>query len=229
MDHGIYDKRNYPIVDVQEGYGEWAHTYEQDVLDEMDLQLFNTLQSVDWSAQKLILDLACGTGRIGIWLKEHTDATLDGLDITPEMLEQARRKTVYRNLYQASVTDTELEDAAYDLCTQSLADEHLPDLKSLYKEAARITQLEGYFVLVGFHPQFIMAGMPTHYDRTPDDQITIRTYVHLFSHHVQAANEAGWTLREMHEVLVDDAWLEKKPKWQKYYGLPISFVMVWQK
>ena len=24
MDHGIYDKRHYPIVDVEQGYGEWV-------------------------------------------------------------------------------------------------------------------------------------------------------------------------------------------------------------
>lgn len=145
------------------------------------------------------------------------------------MLAQAREKSVYRNLHQATVTNTSLADATYDLCTQSLADEHLPDLKPLYEETARITKPEGYFVLIGFHPQFIMAGMPTHYDRTPEEQITIRTYVHLFSHHVQAAHQSGWALREMHEVLVDDVWLDKKPKWKKYYGLPISFALVWQK
>lgn len=81
MEHTIYDKRNYPIVDVQEGYGEWARTYEQDVLDEMDLQLFHTIESVDWKMQQTILDLACGTGRIlatktypstDRWLGHHT-------------------------------------------------------------------------------------------------------------------------------------------------------------
>ena len=39
MDHSIYDKRRYPIVDVREGYGAWVHTYEQTVQDEMDLRL----------------------------------------------------------------------------------------------------------------------------------------------------------------------------------------------
>jgi hypothetical protein len=38
VDHSIFDKRRYPIVDVPEGYGEWARTYEQTVEDEMDLR-----------------------------------------------------------------------------------------------------------------------------------------------------------------------------------------------
>lgn len=47
MDHAIFDKRKYPVVEVTEGYGEWVHTYEQTVQDEMDLRLLDRLQKVD--------------------------------------------------------------------------------------------------------------------------------------------------------------------------------------
>ena len=90
MDHSIYDKRKYPIVDVRTGYGEWVWTYEQTVQDEMDLRLLDGLQTVDWVVQQLVLDLACGTGRIGKWLKGKCSAVIDGVDLTPEMLEGAR-------------------------------------------------------------------------------------------------------------------------------------------
>lgn len=227
MNHSIFDKRNYPVVDVQQGYGEWSQTYEQDVLDEMDLRLFDRVQAVDWTAQHHILDLACGTGRIGVWLSENTSAAVDGVDITPEMLAKAQAKAVYRTLNQASVTETSLPDAHYDVCVQSLADEHLPDLRPLYKEVARLTKAEGYFVIVGFHPQFMMGGMPTHYDSASGEPLTIQTYVHLFSDHVKAAHAAGWTLLEMDEGLIDEDWIAKKPKWQSQFGQPISFSMVW--
>ena len=229
MNHSIFDKRNYPVVDVQQGYGEWSQTYEQDVLNEMDLRLLNRLQSVDWKEHQSILDLACGTGRIGVWLRERTSAPIDGVDITNEMMDQAREKNVYRDLHLASVTETGLSDATYDLCIQSLADEHLPDLKPLYQEVARITQPEGYFVIVGFHPHFMINGIPTHYDRADGESATIQTYVHLLSDHVKAAYASGWTLLEMDEGLIDEDWVAQKPKWQKYYGQPISFAMVWQR
>jgi SAM-dependent methyltransferase len=228
MDHSIYDKRKYPIVDVREGYREWARTYEQIVQDEMDLCLLDGLQTIDWSSLQSVLDLACGTGRIGVWLKARTSAAIDGVDITPEMLDTARSKGVYRTLRLADVSNTGLPAGAYDLCTQSLADEHLPDLRPLYREAARVTRPGGRFVIVGYHPQFLMAGVPTHFDRAPGEPVTIRSYVHLLSDQVNAAHAAGWTLREMDEGLIDDAWLQKKPKWEVYSGLPVSFVMVWQ-
>jgi hypothetical protein len=33
----------------------------------------------------------------------------------------------------------------------------------------------------------------------------------------------------MEEGLIDDDWLKKKPKWKSYFGLPISFAMVWRR
>jgi SAM-dependent methyltransferase len=228
VEHSIFDKRRYPIVEVSEGYGEWVRTYEQTVQDEMDLRLLDRLQTVDWSAPRSVLDLACGTGRVGAWLKGRCSAALDGIDVTPGMLEVARRRGVYRTLSIADVSNTGLPAETYDLCTQSLADEHLPDLRPFYREVARITKREGYFVLVGFHPFFLMAGMPTHFDRAPGEPVTIRSYVHLLSDHVKAAHAAGWSLLELDEGLIDDAWVRKKPKWAGYFGWPVSFSMVWR-
>jgi SAM-dependent methyltransferase len=228
MEHTIFDKRGYPIVDVQQGYSEWVGTYEQTVQDEMDLRLLDGLQTVHWSALRLVLDLACGTGRIGVWLRRRCSAVIDGVDITPGMLEAARRKEIYRALVCADVGQTGLASATYELCIQSLADEHLNDLRPLYREAARLTTPGGHFVIAGFHPQFLMAGIPTHFDRAPGEPITIRSYVHLLSDHVRAAHACGWSLIEMDEGLIDEAWLRKKPKWQRYAGLPVSFAMVWR-
>lgn len=228
MDHSSYDKRRYPIVDVREGYGEWVRTYEQTVQDEMDLRLLERVHTVDWAASRCVLDLACGTGRIGVWLKHRSAAAIDGVDITPEMLDVARGRGVYRTLAVADVAQTGLPTKTYDLCIQSLADEHLADLGPLYREVARVTRPGGRFVLVGFHPHFLMTGMPTHFERAPGEPVTIRSYVHLLSDHVKAAHAVGWSLQEMDEGLIDDAWLEKKPKWDVYFGLPVSFSIVWR-
>jgi SAM-dependent methyltransferase len=145
------------------------------------------------------------------------------------MVDVARNKSVYRTLRVADVLSTGLPAETYDLCVQSLADEHLPELPPLYREVARVTRRGGVFVIVGYHPQFLMAGMPTHFDRAPGEPVTIRSYVHLLSDHVKAAHASGWSLQEMEEGLVDEAWLRKKPKWTHYFGLPISFATAWRK
>jgi SAM-dependent methyltransferase len=229
MDFSNFDARHYPTLSVQEGYTEWAATYENVVQDTMDLRLLERVQSVPWKQVQQGADLACGTGRIGVWLRQQGVPALDGVDLTPAMLEMARTKDVYRQLYVGDLSDTPLSTEAYDLVTAVLVDEHLADVRPLYREAARITRPDGYFVLVGYHPFFLMSGIPTHFNSTTGEPVTIQCYVHLMSDHVQAALAAGWTLKEMHEGVVDDEWLARKPKWSPYKNRPVSFALVWQK
>jgi len=229
MDFSHFDVRKYPTVSVQEGYKEWVQTYEDTVLNEMDLRLLAKIHSVAWNQVQLAADLACGTGRIGTWLKQRGVQSLDGVDVTAEMVEVARAKGVYQQLLISNMLDSALETARYDLVTVVLADEHLPDVRPLYREVARITRPQGYFVIVGYHPYFLMNGIPTHFDRATGESVTIECYIHLFSDHVRAAREAGWSLLEMHEGLIDEAWIARKPKWSHYLNRPVSFAMVWQK
>jgi SAM-dependent methyltransferase len=214
---------------VRDGYREWAATYENVVQDEMDLRLLARLETVDWAAAGRALDLACGSGRIGVWLKARGVAHLDGVDFTPEMLAQAEGKQVYERLVEADILATGLAPGTYDLIVEVLADEHLADLRPLYREAARLAAPTATFVLVGYHPHFLMNGVPTHFDRADGQPVTIESHVHLFSDHVKAASAAGWRLREMDEGVVDDAWLAKKPQWALLRFHPVSFCMVWER
>jgi SAM-dependent methyltransferase len=229
MDFSHFDTRNYPTVSVQEGYGEWAATYEDIVQDTMDLRLLAGIKSVTWDHIQEAADLACGTGRIGVWLKQQGVGSIDGVDLTAAMLEGARAKEVYRQLFLANILETPLQSEAYDLVTSVLVDEHLPDVRPLYREGFRIARPGGYFVLVGYHPFFLLSGIPTHFNSASGEPLTIECYIHLLSDHVQAALAAGWTLLEMHEGLIDDEWLTGKPKWSKYRNWPVSFAMAWQK
>lgn len=195
----------------------------------MDLRLLERLESIEWDRIERCLDLACGTGRTGAWLAERGVASIDGVDLTVEMAQIARPKGVYARLVLGDVAALPFRSGAYDLAVQSLADEHLPDLAPLYRDTARVTGESGAFVIVGYHPQFLMSGVPTHFDRGGGEPVAIRSWVHLFSDHVAAAGGAGWVLEEMEERLIDDAWVERKPKWERYRGRPVSFAMVWRK
>lgn len=146
------------------------------------------------------------------------------------MLAVARERAVYRRLVEADVGVTRLEASAYDLVIACLVDEHLPDLRPLYREGWRLVKSECLFVLVGFHPHFIMAfGVPTHFDSASGEPVAIETHVHLLSEHVAAALDAGWALVEMSERVIDDAWLDLKPQWERYREHPVSFAFVWRK
>ena len=235
-DFSDFDARGYRTVDVRSGYAEWVPTYEQTVEDAMDLALLDELASVPWASLDTAADLGCGTGRTGAWLRHRGIAAIDGVDLTPEMLAVARQRGVYRRLVEGNlrrrsgVAATGLEASAYDLVIACLVDEHLPDLRPLYREAWRLAKGEGLLVLVGFHPHFIMAfGVPTHFDSASGEPVAIETHVHLLSEHVTTALDAGWTLVEMREGVIDDGWLALKPQWERYQGHPVSFAFVWRK
>jgi SAM-dependent methyltransferase len=229
MEFAPFDRRRYPTLAVRDGYRKWAETYEDVVQDEMDLRLLARLESVDWAEAGRVLDLACGTGRIGVWLRAQGVQRQDGLDFTPEMLARATTKRVYDRLFTADMLATGLPAASYDLVLEVLADEHLEELLPLYREAARLSEAAGVFVLVGYHPHFLMNGIPTHFTGRDGEPVAIESHIHLFSDHVQAAHRAGWMLSEMDEGVIDDAWIAKKPKWERYRSHPVSFAMVWRK
>jgi len=215
-------------VDVRSGYGEWVATYEQTVEDAMDIELLAALESVRWEGE--VADLGCGTGRTGAWLAERGVEAIDGVDLTPEMLAVARERGVHRKLVEADVTATGLDDEHYDLVVTSLVDEHLADLRPLYAEAYRLAKPGASYVLIGYHPHFIMAtGMPTHYDNASGESVAIETHLHLLSDHTAAALAAGWELAELKERVIDDVWVELKPKWDRLRGQPVTFAFVWRR
>lgn len=225
-----FDRRNYRTVDVRTGYGQWAPGYERTVQDEMDIALLEGLAEPDWPAVRRAADLGCGTGRTGAWLRGRGVGAVDGVDLTPQMLDRARERGAHATLAEADVRDTGLPGGAYDLVIASLIDEHLPDLRPFYAEARRLAASGAVCTVVAFHPHFIMtAGMPTHFTADSGEPVAITTHVHLLSDHVTAALGAGWTLVEMRERTIDERWIELKPRWARYRGHPVSAALVWRR
>lgn len=229
MDYAPFDKRFYPVVAPEAGYREWAADYEATVASGLDRALLPRLRTVAWNQMRQAADLACGTGRTGAWLKERGVGAIDGVDLTPEMLAVAREKQVYRTLLQGDVAATDLPAGRYDLCTMALADEHLGELAPVYRQASRLLMPGGAFVLIGYHPFFLMNGAPTHYHRRDGEAVAIKSYVHLFADHFRAGTGAGLRLVEFEECVIDEAWLETKPKWRRYLNWPVSFALVWRR
>jgi SAM-dependent methyltransferase len=226
-----YDSRGYATLEPRAGYAAWARAYEDDVVDEMDIALLERLVRPDWTAAERVADLGCGTGRTAAWLRAAgVRGTIDGVDLTPEMLSRARERGAHDSLRVADVRESGLTASAYDLVISALVDEHLPDPTPLHAEALRLARPGALWVQVSFHPQWIIAtGMPTHFDGPDGEPVAIATHVHLVSEQVEAALAAGFSLLEMRERLVDDAWVERKPKWERYRGLPVSVAYAWRR
>ena len=228
-DFARFDTRHYPTVSVRDGYRDWLPSYEATVQDAMDLGLLEQISTVPWNRMKRVADLGCGTGRTGAWLRAKGATVMDGVDLTPEMIAAARDKRIYDRILEGNVEATGLPAGEYELVTCCLVDEHLATLAPLYAEASRLLKPEGFFVLVGYHPFFIMAsGMPTHFDHPVRGPVALETHVHLLGEHMAAGLAADLRLAEMREGRIDDAWIALKPRWEDYRGWPISFALAWR-
>ncbi|MGI5221429.1 class I SAM-dependent DNA methyltransferase [Nocardia sp. CA-290969] len=158
-DFADFDRRRYRAVDVATGYDSWAPTYEQTVLDDMDLALLERLHRPPWDQVRRAADLGCGTGRTAAWLRERSPATIDGIDLSEGMLARARVRGIHASLTHGDVRATGLPGGSYDLVIACLIDEHLPDLTPLYAEARRLAAPGGVFVSVSYHPGWQLAEL----------------------------------------------------------------------
>lgn len=229
LDFDDYDQRHYRTVDAREGYAVWSQFYDQQMNGLMDLDLLEQLDVLAPPISGRVADLACGTGRIGAWLASRGAGAIDGVDFSPEMIAHAESKGAYASLRREDIRETSLETSAYALVTNVLSSEHLPELEPVYAEAARIAGPGAHFVILCYHPHFMLNGIPTHFRDREGENTAITTHIHLISDHVAAARDSGWTLLDLRERVVDPQWVEDHPNWQRHAGKPVSFVAVWER
>jgi predicted TPR repeat methyltransferase len=93
-----------------------------------------------------ILDLGCGTGLAGVVFKARA-ARLDGVDLSPSMIEKARVRGIYDNLAVADL-ETALGSAgpSYDLIIAADTLVYLGDLKAAFEGARARLAPDGYFL-----------------------------------------------------------------------------------
>lgn len=97
-------------------YAKWAATYETSFVDAKQYRYPKAIAEVFNDVVgpvTRVLDIGTGTGLTGMYLQRlRPDFVIDGMDISPEMLEQAKLKiredgtAVYRALYERDLTGT---------------------------------------------------------------------------------------------------------------------------
>jgi predicted TPR repeat methyltransferase len=97
-----------------------------------------------------ILDIGCGTGLVGALVRPLA-AKLDGVDISPAMLEKARDKGHYDNLDQADlVSFMSGHPDSYDAVMGAATLIHFGDLHGVFQAAAMCLRDGGLFVFTLF-------------------------------------------------------------------------------
>ena len=102
----------------------------------------------------MAIDLGCGTGRALPALREAVgpDGTVIALDLTPEMLDQARiqARTARAALILADARRLPLPNGSIDAVFAAGLINHLPDTEAGLRQLSRVARPEG--VLILFQP-----------------------------------------------------------------------------
>lgn len=95
----VYDPRD--PGETRTLYDAWSGTYEAEVRENGYVTPGRCADALTRHIDDRtvpILDFGCGTGLSGLAFKLAGFEVIDGVDISPEMIEVARRKRLYRNL-----------------------------------------------------------------------------------------------------------------------------------
>jgi ubiquinone/menaquinone biosynthesis C-methylase UbiE len=104
---------------ITEFYDDWAADYDRDLIETIGYvapQITAEALAGRVTATAQVLDAGCGTGLVGVELHERKPGlVIDGIDLTPGMMAEARNKGMYRDLVEADMTATlPFADNTYD-------------------------------------------------------------------------------------------------------------------
>ncbi|KAI8631676.1 methyltransferase domain-containing protein [Xylariaceae sp. FL1651] len=131
------------IADTRAHYDTWAATYNEEladpsqgyvapgiaaqyVLKHLNSSSATTTATIDSSIR--ILDAGCGTGLVGAALSSFGADHIDGVDLSPGMLEHARKTGAYKDLETADLSQPlKFDSNAYDIvvCIGTLTQGHV--------------------------------------------------------------------------------------------------------
>ncbi|APG48675.1 class I SAM-dependent DNA methyltransferase [Phaeobacter porticola] len=127
-------------------YADWADSYDRSFAEEANYILPEQVARMFAAAdgQGPVLDIGAGTGLCGVALDRLGISPIDATDISPEMLAQALRKDVYRDVIEADLSvGVPVPRATYDGLVSSgtfthghVGPEVLPGLLRIAKPAA---------------------------------------------------------------------------------------------
>jgi ubiquinone/menaquinone biosynthesis C-methylase UbiE len=151
--HPINEKQ---ILDKLRADGIDLNTITEDILQAYDQDHFGGVAADDALAQLAeidarchVLDICCGMGGPSRWLAHNCGCRVTGIDMTESRIEGARRLTAMAGLSDsvalrcANALDMPFDDDAFDVAISQEAFCHIPDMRRLVAECARVVRPGG--------------------------------------------------------------------------------------
>lgn len=137
--------------ELMQVYDGWAARYDRELLEDWGYtspqKAVHLLLEAMASNDLAVLDAGCGTGLVGVLLKEAGISSLTGIDYSPGMLAEAERKGVYDTLHTIDMNNPlTLPSDSFDAvtCIGTFTSTHVKP--QAVTELARVTRSGGVLV-----------------------------------------------------------------------------------
>ncbi|WP_017596208.1 class I SAM-dependent methyltransferase [Nocardiopsis potens] len=177
-------------ADAVEGYRIWSATYDgPNPLFDLDAPFIRRVAGALPPGDAL--DAACGTGRVAELLAGQ-GYRVTGVDVSPEMLEGARRRVPGAGFRVGDLYRLPAGDGSADLAVCSLALTHLPDLGPALAEFARVLRPGGHLVVTDVHPERVARGLVPPVRLADGSPARLVAHRHRTGDYLRAALAAGF-------------------------------------
>lgn len=164
---------------VQVHYGKMARHYDRRWRAYLQFTLGEALSASRLGGTERVLDVGCGTGEFErMAIEKFPQLTIVGVDMSPTMLERARKKMAafpQVNFETGEAEDLPFEAQSYDAVVLANVFHHVRDPETALKECARVLRTRGKLVLVDWCLDFWFQRW-AHYWRKWTNPAYVRTY-----------------------------------------------------
>ena len=134
---------------VQGLFDDYAEAFDEHLVQVLHYQahlvLAENLGGLGRRRFRRALDLGCGTGLCGPLVKAMAER-VDGIDLSPKMIEQARALAVYERVVQTEIVDyLRTTDQRYDLVLAADVFIYVGDLEPVFSGVRRVMEQGGLF------------------------------------------------------------------------------------
>ncbi len=157
-----------------------------------------------------VLDLGCGNGRFGIWLKDYKKIDYTGLDSNQYLLNAAKVKLPGAKFFKADLIKPWPVKGKFDLIALMAVLHHIPTKHTRLKileRAQKLLNKNGLLVFTVWHFNNINNFRRQVVRTLPDNDyildwkrgVTAERYIHLFDN-----AEINWLIKSLKLKLIDD-------------------------
>lgn len=209
----LWHRPALPLIGPDEAYRIWAADYGRPLNRFQSLEQESLLRLLPELDRRVVLDLGCGSGRIGRLALAGGAERVYGVDSTLPMLARAVAEPAPGAAWAAAkAPHLPFPDQVFDLVACALMLGHVRDLGPALGEISRVLRPLGVVLISDFHPSASQRG----WRRTVTDPTTGRECA--ITHHVH-------TLAAYHRQLAGLGFDVEALDEPQHDGLPVAFVL----